>query len=167
LIYTLPDSGEFGWDETTAETPERIKRPPPALLRSRAEDSTRLDLHLVTIPFDLARSEVFFLTGDKIVVGRNWKDPTINLQLPMLQVSKRHATISRLALEGTEVWMLVDNNSRNGTKLNGHPLSAGHHCMLRDMDVIVFGRIRAGFYLPGSIWTLLSNITAMKERLPR
>jgi pSer/pThr/pTyr-binding forkhead associated (FHA) protein len=163
LVYTLPDSSEFSWDEATADTPDRIRR--PTIRPTRDNDSTRIDLQHVTIPFDLPRSEVVFLTKDTTLIGRNRKDRTVDINFPMLQVSKRHAIIQRVGVDDLvgEVWTLSDQGSRNGTVLNGHSVAPGHIHGLKDMDVMVFGRIRAGFYLPESVWALLRNITDLRK----
>ncbi|MBN7795014.1 FHA domain-containing protein [Parahaliea mediterranea] len=81
----------------------------------------RLDLY---VNYSLQAS--IKLEGDRIELGR---DPQCEVQLADARVSRRHATIA--AHQGAHT---IENLGRNGTRVNGEPLTAPHR--LRAGDAI-------------------------------
>jgi pSer/pThr/pTyr-binding forkhead associated (FHA) protein len=79
--------------------------------------------------------ELRFDGVDRISIGR---DPRSDVQLPEVSVSLRHALI-RLGVGG---YVLVDENSTNGTFLNATRLVPGSSTLLGDGDEIGIGRAR-------------------------
>jgi predicted component of type VI protein secretion system len=82
-------------------------------------------------PSDLAR-----LTFDapRIVLGRS---ASCDVRLPDASVSGRHASIRA----GSGGYVIVDEGSTNGTKLNGQKLSAQAPRKLESGDVVTLGRV--------------------------
>lgn len=87
------------------------------------------------------------LTMQEAIVGRGNPDGSQFVEVDLTEeperksVSRRHARIVR-ASSGFE---LEDLNSANQTRLNGEALAAGRRYLLRDGDVIEFGRVRCTF----------------------
>ena len=86
--------------------------------------------------------EVFALEGGKLTIGRKdiKRGILVDIDLSPLDsnkaISRRHASLER---DGN-AYYLVDLNSTNGTKLNGHGLISGQKQPLHQGDVIEFGR---------------------------
>lgn len=79
--------------------------------------------------------ELTFEANEQISIGR---DPKCGVQLPDASVSLRHA----LLRPGPSGYVVVDENSTNGTFLNSTRLSAGASKPLSDGDDIRVGRAR-------------------------
>lgn len=103
-------------------------------------------MHLVFHVRDLNRSVSLPMDGmNEITIGRN--DPATNERRDLdltpfgaveRGVSRRHATIVRK--DGTSL-QITDNNSANGTYLNGQRLVPNQARILRDGDEVRFGRL--------------------------
>ena len=99
------------------------------------------------MPITLVVDALAPLTFDtsRIVVGRGAQ---CDVRLPDTSVSARHASI-RAHHSG---WVIVDEGSTNGTRLNGERLSAQAPRPLRTGDVLVLGRmevlVRIGAAVP-------------------
>jgi adenylate cyclase len=81
----------------------------------------------------VAGGTVFFLSGDRVVVGRA---PDCQVVLADPWISSHHAALEQ---RGRELW-LVDLSSRNGTWLGGRPVRESR---LADGDLVGFGKTTA------------------------
>lgn len=107
------------------EVPE-MKGPIPAINRDR-EETGALNLWMK------AEERAVKLQGDRLLVGRS---TDCDLQLNSPYAARYQATLIR---EGKN-WFLRDNNSRNGTYVNGIRLEPGELVMLKRGDSISFAR---------------------------
>lgn len=89
-------------------------------------------------------------TVDRAVVGR---DLACEVVFRVQGVSRGHATLFR----GRHGWNVVDLGSRNGTSLDGAPLTAGLSVPVRAGTVLTFGSYRA-LLLPTSRLTALVDV---------
>jgi DNA-binding CsgD family transcriptional regulator len=71
------------------------------------------------------------LEGDRILIGKG-SDADLIISDP--SVSRRHAKVERIGV----AWSLTDLDSKNGTLVNGKPLSGER--VLRDGDEVIMGR---------------------------
>jgi phosphoserine phosphatase RsbU/P len=78
------------------------------------EDSPELLLEIVNPSGQLTRME---LRGQRLAIGRS---PECEIVLESTHVSRRHAELTSKAEGG---WILRDLASRNGTRVNGHPIT--------------------------------------------
>lgn len=91
--------------------------------------------------------QVFLLQGTKLLVGR--EDPRREIH-PEVLINDEHKTVGRVHAcfsyqEGQ--WSIEDRNSRNKTRLNGDILIPYEPHMLKNGDLLRFGRIEARFEL--------------------
>ena len=91
--------------------------------------------------------QVFYLQGTKMLVGR--EDPRREIH-PDVLLNDEHKTVGRIhacfsSQEGQ--WSIEDRNSRNKTRLNGDILIPYEPRVLKDGDLLRFGRIEARFRL--------------------
>jgi len=76
------------------------------------------------------------VTQRATIIGRDAKRADIRLDgLP--SISNIHCTILYEADE--DQYYLIDNNSRNGTRINNHRITTGHWVRLQDNDLIELG----------------------------
>jgi hypothetical protein len=87
---------------------------------------------------------VMLSTVDTISIGRRDPNSSVEIDLDLvpygaadLGVSRLHASIRR----GEDTLTLVDENSTNGTYLNGQRLISGQPRVLRDGDEVRLGRL--------------------------
>jgi len=80
------------------------------------------------------------ITGERLIIGRA---PENDLVIPDQLVSRRHAVIE----QGPGGWKIIDNQSGNGTLLNGRRISEAD---LHDGDVITIGKTRLFFQAPAA-----------------
>lgn len=80
----------------------------------------------------------FVLTGQASTIGRS---PECEIQLDLISISRRHATISEIGGK----FILRDLGSRNGVKINELDLPEGE---LRNGDVLLVGEVQLRFELP-------------------
>jgi len=115
--------------------------------------SQLVDAQYLVIAFDCARPLVpparLFLDVPTVVIGRgarrDWRrtaDAVLQVELPDGWISTAHARIER-GNHGTGGWVLRDNDSKNGTSLNGSPLAQPTE--LTDGDLIEIGNTIAVF----------------------
>lgn len=78
----------------------------------------------------------FTLDGAAVEIGRG-EEAAVRIDEPL--VSRRHARIERRG----EAWFLVDLDSTNFTRVNGHRLRREHE--IEDGDELVFARARCVF----------------------
>jgi adenylate cyclase len=79
-----------------------------------------------------------------------------DLVLPLKSVSKQHA---RLTPTPGGAWELEDLGSRNGTLVDGQPLSPGERGALADGSQLWFGAYRALFLGPAGVQRLLRSLS--------
>jgi peptidoglycan glycosyltransferase len=79
----------------------------------------------------------FALDGAAVEVGR---DEGLGVRIDEPLVSRRHARIERRG----EAWFLVDLDSTNFTRVNGHRIRREHE--LEDGDEVQFARARCVFH---------------------
>src|SRR3954467_521337 len=70
-----------------------------------------------------------------LVIGRS---PECDMPVRDILLSRKHCIIERIG----DVWVVADLNSKNGTRVNGDPIT--RH-VLADMDVVRIGRTRIAF----------------------
>ena len=97
-------------------------------LESHKTSGTKAFLNVIRSRADLGT--YVFIDGP-VVVGR---DPSCNIPLQDLGVSRRHAMISPA---GNGEYVLRDLESTNGTRVNGMPVA--QECVLRDGEKIIVG----------------------------
>jgi serine/threonine protein kinase len=110
---------------------QRMRGPVPTLPKAR----------LVIV----STGQVFVLGGTKMIVGREDPKheihPDIQIDDPTMTLGRKHARL--MHVQGT--WTVEDRNSLNKTRLNGEILSPYEPHMLKDGDVLHFGRVEARF----------------------
>lgn len=104
-----------------------------------------------------------------LVIGR---DPNSDVVLMDKTVSRRHATLWR---KGRSSWFLSDQQSRNGTWVNGVPVKT--EARVRPGDTLTFGRVHVTFTDLGDTFTIgpthkdpskaLSPLTSREESILR
>ncbi|HVE88006.1 MAG TPA: FHA domain-containing protein [Myxococcales bacterium] len=95
------------------------------------------------------------LTGTRVTFGRM---PPCDVVLPFRQLSREHAHFIRVA----DGWEVEDAGSRNGTVLDGKPLSPGTPVPLRDGAKLRFGDVIAHFMLSGALHEYLRREPRME-----
>jgi len=85
--------------------------------------------HLTALLPD-GQTGVWRLDQDSFTIGR---EAPADLILPLARLSRQHARLTQVQ----RVYQLIDLNSRNGTFVNGQPLSADQPHRLKDGDEIV------------------------------
>lgn len=115
--------------------------------RARPRDTDTLDLgamrpwRISMLITQLGVQLIFDLSGQMLLGRRDLENnsvPHVDLspfRAEELGVSRGHLSVS---LEGNTV-MIVDNQSLNGTFLNGKPLQSGQPYMLRNGDELMLG----------------------------
>ena len=87
------------------------------------------------------------LSGTEMMVGR--EDPKREIR-PDIQIDDQTMTVGRQharLINRQGAWMVEDRNSRNKTRLNGEVLPPYEPRLLKDGDIINFGRVEARFEL--------------------
>jgi pSer/pThr/pTyr-binding forkhead associated (FHA) protein len=104
---------------------------------------------------------LYILDSRKIIIGR---DPTADIMLEDLRVSRRHAEITydNISLKGSQpCCRLIDADSRNGTYVNDKRLQSP--TVLNNGDLICFGNSTFGFYIRSEVE--LEADLSMRSRL--
>ena len=124
-------------------------QPPSNLppINSESEDSSEpSEGHILIVQDDQGRHR-FVLTNEIYSIGR---DPSCDIRLYSLFVSRQHATLVRILHEdGTDSYRIVDGtlegkSSANGLLINGRKLQTYD---LRNEEEIIFGpQVRAVYY---------------------
>ncbi|MGB1286235.1 MAG: FHA domain-containing protein, partial [Aggregatilineales bacterium] len=104
--------------------------------------------------FTVDNKRAYIDVKDKITVGRDMqKDGSVDFDLNEFGayhfgVSRHHANLNMI----DSLIYLEDNNSTNGTRINGFQLTPHQQYRLRDGDELEFGRLRIKitFMKPGS-----------------
>jgi NADPH-dependent 2,4-dienoyl-CoA reductase/sulfur reductase-like enzyme/pSer/pThr/pTyr-binding forkhead associated (FHA) protein len=80
----------------------------------------------------------FALQGSHVAIGR---DPTNDVRLDELSVSRRHAELT--LRDGR--WRVTDLHSSLGTKKNGNPVAPGTESLLEEGDLLAIGQVTLAF----------------------
>lgn len=91
--------------------------------------------------------------ADRITIGRALSEDIV---LRHASVSKFHAYLQSVGSGGHA---LVDDESKNGTRVNGVALAAHRPLVLRPGDRVAFGCVQALFLDAASLWELLSTVS--------
>ena len=92
-----------------------------------------------TVLYEKLRGKSFEITGEVMSIGR--KD-SVDIQLVDGSVSSHHADIIRTEQNGEVCYVLRDNDSTNGTKVNNEPITEQ---VLKNSDLISFGHVEVLF----------------------
>ena len=92
-----------------------------------------------TVLYEKLRGKSFEINQDSMSIGR--KD-SADITLPDGSVSSHHADIIRTEQNGQVCFILRDNDSTNGTKVNNEPITER---VLRNSDLISFGHVEVPF----------------------
>ncbi len=98
---------------------------------SKPHDQAVLIIFSKSIDFNSSWNQCMLSPGSVISIGR---DSTNNIVINDITASRRHATISN----SDNGILLYDNNSQNGTSVNGYDINKVQ--MIYDHDVILIGR---------------------------
>lgn len=93
----------------------------------------------LTVLYEKLRGKSFEINQEVMSVGR--KD-SADIQLIDGSVSSHHADIIRTEQNGEVCYILRDNDSTNGTKINNEPISEQ---VLKNSDLISFGHVEVLF----------------------
>ena len=93
----------------------------------------------LTVLFEKFRGQIFNLEQDTITIGRR---DEMDITLKDASVSGHHADIIRTEQDGQVCFILRDNGSTNGTKVNNEPITEK---VLRNSDLISFGHVEVLF----------------------
>ncbi|HET9754323.1 MAG TPA: FHA domain-containing protein [Myxococcales bacterium] len=87
--------------------------------------------------------------GAELALGSGWatlgRGAGNTLVIPDISVSRRHARIEE---RGAAIWVVIDEGSGNGTRVNGRPVRERR---LRDGDEVAVGDTRVRFLEPGGM----------------
>ena len=92
-----------------------------------------------TVLYEKLRGKNFEINQDTMSIGR--KD-SCDIQLADGSVSSHHADIIRTEQDGEVSYILRDNDSTNGTKINNEPITEQ---VLKNSDLISFGHVEVLF----------------------
>ena len=92
-----------------------------------------------TVLYEKLRGKSFEITGESMSIGR--KD-SCDIQLADGSVSSHHADIICVEKDGEKKYILRDNDSTNGTKVNNEPITEKE---LKSSDLICFGHVEVLF----------------------
>ena len=92
-----------------------------------------------TVLYEKLRGKSFEINRDAMSIGR--KD-SCDIQLADGSVSSHHADILRTERDGEVCYVLRDNDSTNGTRVNNEPITER---VLKNSDLISFGHVEVLF----------------------
>ena len=92
-----------------------------------------------TVLYEKLRGKSFEINRDAMSIGR--KD-SCDIQLADGSVSSHHADILRTERDGEVCYILRDNDSTNGTRVNNEPVTEK---VLKNSDLISFGHVEVLF----------------------
>ncbi len=94
----------------------------------------------LTVMHEKFRGKVFEINKDEMSIGRR---DTNDICIKDSSLSGHHADIFRREVDGKTVYVLRDNDSTNGTRINNVPLTGEQ--VLEPSDLIVFGNVETLF----------------------
>lgn len=92
-----------------------------------------------TVLFEKLRGKTFEINRDAMSIGRR---DTMDICIKDSTLSGHHADIIRSERDGKVVYILRDNDSTNGTKVNNVPITEQE---LKNSDLILFGAVEVLF----------------------
>ena len=92
-----------------------------------------------TVLFEKLRGKTFEINRDAMSIGRR---DTMDICIKDSTLSGHHADIIRSERDGKTVYILRDNDSTNGTKVNNVPITEQE---LKNSDLILFGAVEVLF----------------------
>lgn len=98
------------------------------------------DYPKLTVLFEELRGKTFELDKETMSVGRR---DTNDICIPHGSLSGHHADIIRAEKNGKVTYILRDNNSTNGTRINNVPVEGEQE--LKNSDLILFGGVEVLF----------------------
>jgi len=118
----------------------------PETIRAERERAAQQPACLIVVR-GTPQGHRYFITQDQTILGR---DPTADIVVQDANVSRKHAALIK---QGDAV-VLVDQNSSNGTKVNGKPCKPGEPVTLAKEDLIGMGTTHFKFLPAGELETL-------------
>ena len=92
-----------------------------------------------TVLFEKLRGKTFEINRDAMSIGRR---DSMDICIKDATLSGHHADIIRSERDGKIVYILRDNDSTNGTKVNNVPITEHE---LKNSDLILFGAVEVLF----------------------
>ena len=92
-----------------------------------------------TVLYEKLRGQSFEIDRETMSIGRR---ESADIRLADGSVSGHHADIIRSEQDGQTVYIIRDNDSTNGTRVNNEPVTEK---VLRDSDLISFGNVEVLF----------------------
>lgn len=92
-----------------------------------------------TVLYEKLRGQSFEIDRETMSIGRR---ETADIRLVDGSVSGHHADIIRSEQDGQTVYILRDNDSTNGTRVNNEPITEK---VLKDSDLVSFGNVEVLF----------------------
>ena len=92
-----------------------------------------------TVLYEKLRGQSFEIDRETMSIGRR---DTADIRLADGSVSGHHADVIRSEQDGKIVYILRDNDSTNGTRVNNEPITEK---VLKDSDLISFGNVEVLF----------------------
>lgn len=93
----------------------------------------------LTVLHEKLRGKTFEIDREAVSIGRK---PGVDIVIPDPSLSSHHADIIRREQNGKAVYVLRDNDSTNGTRVNNEPISEK---ALKNSDLILFGMVEVLF----------------------
>ena len=127
-----------------------------------------------TVLYEKLRGTVFELNKETMSIGRR---DGMDICIKDSSMSGHHADLIVGERDGKKVYVLRDNDSTNGTKINGVPVTEQE---LKNSDVILFGSVEVlfdsgsseedsatGVYAPTSVTLDLSSLDGSMSSVPK
>ena len=92
-----------------------------------------------TVLYEQLRGKTFEIDRDSMVIGRR---SDCDIQIADGSVSGNHAVITKSEENGKTVYVIRDNDSTNGTRINNIPITEQ---VLKNSDLITFGNVEVLF----------------------
>jgi len=92
-----------------------------------------------TVLYEQLRGKTFEIDRDSMLIGRK---VDCDIQIADGSVSGSHAVISKREENGKTVYVIRDNDSTNGTRINNIPVTEQ---ILKNSDLITFGNVEVLF----------------------
>jgi hypothetical protein len=133
---------------------QRIKRPGRGGREGEVENTRTFSVEeLLSRRRTKAEPRILFLGGHPRTVFGRGND--CDVRVFGNAVSRRHVEIQRT---GDGSWAVVDLGSRNGTLLDGRPLTSQLPVVLRDRPVLQIGDWRGVVLFPRALWQLAAQL---------
>ena len=98
------------------------------------------DYPKLTVLFEKLRGKTFEVNKETMSIGRRDSN---DICIPESSLSGHHADIIRQEKDGKVIYILRDNDSTNGTRINNVPLTG--EAVLKNSDLILFGGVEVLF----------------------